>query len=742
MKVPLPLLALAVCAALHAEDEKPPEYRLAPTRDFPVRTWNASEKEAESWTGPFAPVLRLLLEAGLPDPAGLPYHRIGISTGNCYTGYDGIVQTEGWLLPRKEGEATFAIAWNGLIYPVEEDKGEADLKSLADKMMKPQDDQRGRWFDTGEATQARAGSMSLIHGLYLTRLGHSEAAGQLLKNKEDGPRMGPLQEALVEEWLWNLYERAVCAHMRGDPKMALASLAAHKQAFSALEKTIKAQDPESKGGVSWVDIPALEKDCERRLKEGKSGLFDEAAFAAKEHSVPELIGELDRIAISQNGQPGDVPLWESKLVKALVAKGGSAVEPLLECLEKDMRLTQSVHFWRDFHKSRTVLGVHEAAMYALQSLLEADFFQLASTGDSLSARDPDYRKKLASLIRADWEKHGRTTGPARAFLVLQNDSASIDAWMQAGSALLHKTEYDEESGKPIPPKGPMPGEPLREKRSPSVSDLLEKRAAEAGKQADAGDEDAGHGRMALLAILLDWDQERGRAAIGKLAAHWLENGVWSSENKSILQRFIPEVAEKAPEILPVFEAMAWSLAPGDYGDGWSSRSSLITSMYTKHGEALKRKGLWTDPESPWCLKQLKLSDLEDVIGDWRERELLEKPPFRDLVLALLGDDSECGDASIPPGRADQWSLYGDNNDATWPIPKDPEFAVKEGEKLPVRRKDAVGKALKEPRYSNDKPQEPVLEYYWSLKHRDEWLAKVTAEFNTPKKPAEVEDKKE
>ncbi len=740
MKAPYSLLALALCGALqlHAQEEKPAEYRLAPTRDFPSRPWQAADKEAESWKGPFAPALKLLLEAGLPDPAGLPYHQIGITTGNCYSGFDGIIETEGWLLPKKEGEPAFAIAWNGLIYPVEGDKGEADLKATVERVMKPAKDERNRWFDTGERTQASANSMSLIHGLYLTRLGYPEAAEKLVENQEDFSKRAPLLEGMAGEWTWNLYERAVCAHMRGDPKMALASLAAGKQAVSALEKKIKPEDAQSEHPFPWSeDMPALEKECERRVKEGKIGLFDEKAFLGKEHSTLELIDAFDRIAMMQSGQPGDVPLWESEVVKALVAKGAGAVEPLLQCLENDMRFTQSVHFWRDFAKDRTVLGVHEAAIYALQELLEADFFQLASTGDSLSARDPQYRKKLAAVVRANWEKYGKTTGPARSFRILQDDAAGIDAWMQAGNALLPKTEYDEESGKRVPAKGPMPGEPLRGKQKPSVSDLLEKRAAEAGKQGDAGDEDAGHGRMALLAILLEWDQARGRAAIGKLTAHWLENGVWSSEKKQVLQQFIQEVVDKAPEILPVFEAMAWDLAPGEYGDGFGPRADFITAMYLKHGEALKRKGLWTDPESPWCTTKLKALDLEDLVGSWKEKELLDKTPFRELVAALLKDDSECAEVFEKEDSPGYWWYRGDEDRGGTGLPEnDPKVGLKPGKSLPVRRKDVAAKAIKDSRYMSDKPQEPVLQYYWSIKDRDEWVAKVGKEFNAPPKAKE------
>ncbi len=739
MKIVLPLLALAFAATIQAAEEEMLEYHLVPTRSFPTRTWKTSEKEAETWKGPFAPALRTLLEAGFPDPAGLPYHHIGISTGNCYTGHDGITRTEGWLLPANPGEPVFAIAWNGLIYPVVEDKGAANFNEQVTKITKVGEKERAAWYDTGEATQVTPGTLSLIHGLYLTRLGEPDAADHVLKGREQPLKSPPLEANLTVDWVWNLYERAVSAHMRGDPKMALASLATCKQAIAELEKPLEKLDGMFGNVESWrEDMVILEKDCERRLEAGKSGIFEPEAFVSKQRSVPELTDALDRIALPQDGQPGDVPLWESVVVKALVAKGDSAVEPLLQCLADDARLTQSVHFWRSHHKSRTILGVHEAALYALQSVLEAGYFDLASTGDSLSARDPEYRKKLAALIRADWEKYGRTTGPSRTFRVLADDTAGIDAWMQAGSALFHKTEYDEESGDPVPPSGPIPREPLRATRDPSVSDLLEKRAAEAGREADTGDEEAGHGRMALLAILLDWDEARGRVAIGRLATLWLENDAWKSEKPHVLQQFIGDVADKSPEVLPVFEAMAWNLAPDRY-EGWSHDAGFVTTMYRKHEAALKRKGLWTDPESPWCLGKLKVRDLEGVIEYWKEQDLIHKPPFRALLASLLEDETVCGEIYIKADDPKHWWLDVKDGSEGSLIPENTEIPLKPGESLPIRRKDVAGRALKESNHVGDQAKEPVLDYYWSHKDRDAWLAKVSAEFNDRKEKPDNQD---
>jgi hypothetical protein len=734
----LPGLLLIVSLSLPCAAEEEPEFRPSPLTQretFPEKNWKPDNKE--SWKGPFAEVLRDFLKAGLPDPIGLPYHRITIVTGNCYCGDNGPIEIEAWLLPGEEKSQRFAIAWNGLVYPVLEDRGDADLKATVAKILKAGEKERASWFESGdEATSVTPTTLTLIHGLYLTRLGFPEAAEHVQKGREASLKTPPLKEELAIDWTWSHFDRAVSAHMRGDSKMVLASVAGVKRAVTGLEATLKSVDPMFGEKNGWIELGGqLAKEAERRLKAGKTGALDEKAFLAGKPGTAELIDALDRIQMSQDGQPGDVPLWESPVVLALVEKGDEAVEPLLACLESDMRLTQSVHFWRSFHKSRTVLGVHEAALYALQALLHGGFFELASTGDSLTGRGDEYRKKLAASIRANWEKYGKQTGPRRAYQILLDDAAGIDGWLDAAGTLFHPVRHDDETGDPIPPKGPMPGEVLREKNDPSVCELLEKRLAGVEKAADDGDEESGRARMAFLAILLDWDPARGRAKIAAQTAKWLKDGVWSSENTRVLTEFLREVADRAPEVLPVFEEMSWTLSPGKY-EGWGHNCGFVTQMQLKYGASMKRPAadLWTHPDSPWCLKSARVSTLEDVVEYWSDQKLTATPPFRDLLGSLLADDTACGTASLDSEKPGEWTADVDFEKTTRKVPDDNKFTLKPGSQLSIRRKDVVGRTLMEPRYVGEKPAEPVLDYYWSLEARDKWLEKLRTELKSASSP--------
>ena len=713
----------------------PPKNHLSASQLLPERSWNPSDEDAKNWGGPFASALRIMMDGGLPDPIGLPYHKVTLVTGNCYSGYDGANETEAWLLPDKGDKTAYAIAWNGLIYPIIEDIGKADLKKSVELMIDTAEEDRGNWFDTGEATQVSLGTYSLIHGLYLTRLGFPEAAKQLLDSRER-PLTPPLLESEIAlQWIWNHYERAVCAHMRGDPALVLASLSSFEKASQSLAPVIKKSEQGAGFLESWEEgmIP-LRKESTLRLKEGKSGWLDLDEFLGKDPDVTSLIEALARIAIPQAGQPADVPLWESKIVKTLVARGKDAMDPLLTCLENDDRLTQSVHFWRNFHRSRTILGVHEAALYALQDILGKSFFVLASTGDSLSSRDPEYRKKLAEVIRKDWEKYDKTTGVERAFRILKDDDAGIEGWWDAGAALFPVEEYDEKLEEWVLPPGPIPGEVLRKHANPSVSDLLERRAEEAGKMVANDDQDTSRARLVFLSFLLEWDSERGTKAIKSLTLDWLKNQTWQQENPNTLMNFVSEVVDDVPEALSVMEAMIWKMDPSS-GDSFSDLASYVTENFVKYGSQFKRDGLWTAPQSPWCVDNLNMDDLESVCGAWQDQEVTTQPPFRELLLKLLADDTSCGTGRIEEDDPEVfWIDNVDGNGASGSsIPEGANLALEPGETIQIRRKDLVARTLKTSNWL-DQEKETILQHYWPTADRNRWVERVREELKNAPEP--------
>ena len=166
------------------------------------------------------------------------------------------------------------------------------------------------------------------------------------------------------DWAWALFDRTINSHMRGDEALALATV----RPLADVQPRIEAEaarrgfprqsnyDPRRKEKerpyLDYLDqLPELLADLERRVSEGprvtalERGLTNLADAGQR---ITALIRDLDLVAARQMGQPGWVIPTQDPIVAALIAEGDAAVEPLLDCLETDRRLTRSVGFGRDF----------------------------------------------------------------------------------------------------------------------------------------------------------------------------------------------------------------------------------------------------------------------------------------------------------------------------------------------------------------------------------------------------------
>jgi hypothetical protein len=714
--------------SLAAYAEEPPEFIPSPltmSAEIPGRPWDG--KGAEAFKGPYATALKELLAVGFPDPAGLVYHKIEIPTGTCWGGDAGVAETEGWLLPAEKDAAVFAITWNGLVYPVVRALGPADLEKSIQSLMAITERPHGPFgWQGGEPGEVRPDQAAGIHGLFLTRLNQAAAVDFLLKHRDGVPKN--LTLAMADEWAFNLYDRAVCAHMRGDSKLALASLRELERIRPALMKLLVPGEGEKPHHgwtpLGWAHQAAdLKTECERRIKNGSTGMLNEAEFMAAKPDVADLIGALDRLAVRQDGQPGWVSFGKSPIIMALVAADAKAVEPLLDCLENDRRLTQSVHFWRDFSMDRTVLGVHEAALAALQQILATNYYKVISTGANLTRGGDEARAKMVETIRADWLAHGKMTGMERAYRMLANDHADPDLWADAAASLFVGGEQPDLSK-------PQPGDALRDGRAPSVGELLERRVARAVKKGEA-DLFYERRRCRLLSCLLAWEPDRGRPVIAKQVDAWLADGSWKTAAREPIANFINRSVNDAPDLLRLFEVMAWSSEAHDFND--FGPGETVTEVLAKFGDSplLKRsrEGLFTDPKSPWCLAHITGPELSRMFEIWHKKKLPFREPFRKALLQALTNDEVAGTAMLDPENPGRWKCAFKGYNQSYKIPDDPAFNLKPGDKVTVRNKDVVAKALGDP-VPQGKPKAPV-EYWWPKEKRDARIAEMISLLSGP-----------
>jgi Leucine-rich repeat (LRR) protein len=422
-----------------------------------------------------------LFEAGLADPRGGEYRIIEIGTGNCWSGDGGIVRTHGWVLPERAGEKQrFAVAWNGLVYPVvtvgERARLRADVLALvdADKQARAKAKNFYRFRHAwAEGHSVSFQSMLPIKACLLLRLGEEDlarwvwegwTAGMRANTNDDDLHLRDPYLMLATDWVWAQFDRAVCAHMRGDDRLALLDA----RALVRIHRTVETQaddrgfaraDPGRDGKACHLrflgELPALLADQERRASRKADPAGPPAKEKDQQKRIRGLIRELENVGARQWGQPGGVSFELDGSLGDLVKEGEAAVEPLLKCLEEDERLTRSVQFHRDFFHYRGILGVREAACAALTSILHTSSFGVEVHRSELG--DPAARKKLVDAIRAYWNRVKHLPVEERWYVILGDDKATLEQWLEAADSIVRR------------------GQVLRKKKDPSVTDLLIRR---------------------------------------------------------------------------------------------------------------------------------------------------------------------------------------------------------------------------------------------------------------------------
>ena len=139
-------------------------------------------------------------------------------------------------------------------------------------------------------------------------------------------------------------------------------------------------------------------------------------------------------------QPGGVALIMNRHVMALVNLGDAAVPSLIDTIERDRRLTRSVHYWRDFSRHRVVLSVREAALEAVLNILKVRFFESRSTGDNFTSRGEEAAKLMAARVRTYWDEYGHLPFDERMMQVLTDPDSSFRSTREAAANLAFLNE--------------------------------------------------------------------------------------------------------------------------------------------------------------------------------------------------------------------------------------------------------------------------------------------------------------
>ncbi len=659
----------------------------------------------------FVSAAQALFGQGLADPRGCGYREIAVATGSCWSGYAGVVKTHGWVLPA-DGDSSqrFAVCWNGLVYPVVSVGDMADLRqdilpvveADEDARLRYEKDNPGRSFYRHRHAVPEGGSVShesmmSLKACLLLRLGEADLARKLWESWHAGMRADTNDDdvhlrdpylMLATDWTWALFDRALCAHMRGDDNLARLSARALIPIWDAVDATAEKRGfkrPRPRRGSTGTPrylgflepVYAILADQDRRAKSpatGRTPAPGEGTSPDKAQRIAALIRDLEDVSARQWGQPGGVVLAEDPIVKALIEEGDAAVEPLLDCLQNDTRLTRSVHFHRDFFRHRSLIGVHEAAYVALSGILKSSFFGVASTGDDLSSRGPEGRAAVAAKVREYWTKYRGVPLAERWYRTLADDKASANQWLQAAQSIVRPDNVSVTPGsmfgshvttsssgeEPAAPR--LGGESLRAGKNPSVTELMARRVE---RLTPAGDVRSWEDRSALRAActlalcLVDWDLKGSVPTLRRLTRRCRDVFALGTAARRhptpYLGNFIATFTvhrARGGERTALEEYATWirSVSPSHLDNDVKPLFEPLWS-YPNH-TAIKKAAAWlfNNSASPWYL----ILDPLKRVGYYTTRlfktRLIEVPAFRKQLLRALKDTREAGYITVNNSR--------------------------------------------------------------------------------------------
>lgn len=639
-----------------------------------------------------------LFRTGLADPRGCEYREIEIIVGSLAKTSGVPVKTRGWVLPAASGARTnYGICWNGMIYPLisvgNPTNAMADARSLIRVMTETMTRNKGigsmrSQVVTSEDYCVGTQWLTPVNMALILRIAPDEFAEACARLVEkDEPFM-----LFATERLWSMYDRATCAHMRGDDDLAYHLAVALGQTREKFEAEAKSRglrfddrlepdprDSKAESYFAFLDtLPPLLQDQERRHRRS-SALRDPTTIAGKPKRIAALIEQLENVTAQQAGYGLEYDFLRSATVQALIREGWEAVSPLIQCFENDDRLSRVIQhsmFGGRYggRSERTILSVREPAYVAIENILETTQFAPVLSEQATSVqRQAIYRRK-ASAMRDYLNKYKDLSREERLYAILQDDRGR---WLEAATIIVQPANKPSVPsarenfpwGLPVDLRDASAtrGQSLRSRSNPSVSDLLIKRieglaALSAGKTPSGGTvDDAADLKVAcdLAFCLAKWDRNTGTETFRKLTAvayTKLDPGKHCSLSSHMtLSAQLPalvSIRAKAGGKRALAEYADWLKAinpdefflhPGNIlapikeypdDDAWADLWSFMFQNESSQWFAFFSRISTPDPKR----MSSPLFGIEECFCS----PIINKDAFRSFAVRLLGDKSHCG----------------------------------------------------------------------------------------------------
>lgn len=754
--LPFLLLAVVLCSSCVPEKEKSvPDSTLFPKPPQQGVPWVALTNGIPPAV---ATACAEIFEAGLADPRGCEFREITLESWKHENReqQSKIIATRGWVLPAKSPTSPrFATCWNGLIYPVTSVGAAVDPVADISKLLNATG---GPWSKDPSRPSLEEclapDHLSVFTIPMLLRLGQGDLATQVWKRwnalpksrDNDPPPPSDFFAILAREWLWAERERGFEAHLQGEASFAVAFLRdipsqralvekIAKRRGIALSKFIPPYQRDDGLQLSFLDqIPALLADDQRRVMENRATGNEAHALEKipdKKERIALLIHALEDVHAFSFMSPGYVQFEMDPVVDGLIKQGEEAVDPLIDCLEKDHRLTRTLDDGGGRHIYAygypRIIGVQEPALAALQEILQSrsKFGSLDEPYVNYGPAAPKLeRRALAAQIRAYWRKVQGQTLPQRWYSTLQDDGATNEQWAEAASAIVApQTTYSRgfHIYTTTEPKV-IQGEDLRGVTNPSVADLLAKRLRDAAQRSKTDTSPfPGQPPKKLAEALTKWGNGGQLATLawycGVLQQTIAKQGenMGPGEIDELIKTYLARKEAGDPHALA--EYAQW-LQTADTRKlmnlGKMYCSFVFPPVWSYPDDPAIRPlihWLFQDPKSPWS------TGSNGIYPRWiaasAHSPLESIPAYRELVLQGLLNKEEVGSVEVTSTTITVQYTYGSGS-----LNNDPDAVV--GTKQPIRFCDYLASRISA--YQGA----PRFETYWSESRRDSVIPETVA----------------
>jgi len=400
--------------------------------------------------------------ASLPDVSKLEYRAVTLAapTNRRFdSGRAKPVAAHLWVVPAREGQPKLGIGWDGAPYELQSFGAKAAWRADVEAFLKPPaPGQPAVWrspFEFGNFPVAL---------LFLERLG----APDLKRSTSAQPHWWESPDPQIA-YLQNLRNAGVSSFVGGQFSQARRQL-----------QTLVASYPDKTPTDIYnlgVEATAILGDIQRRTHD----------TPRPKEEIAGLIWDLQNVRAYQMTVPGSISWTENDTVQKLINEGDSAVEPLLDTLQNDDRLTLSFYEARVRPGPGRIGAVRDAAQSALEILLRHRY-----SATNYQASPAEQGANVAAQMRADWEKIKGQSPVDRIFNALAQNNQTPERLEEAARELVRKgapygprefVGQPDGTLQPAYPNQPFFGEPLRTRQKPSVSDLLEARINELSQRA-------------------------------------------------------------------------------------------------------------------------------------------------------------------------------------------------------------------------------------------------------------------